>query len=438
MITVGLDFGTHQTKVCVEQTDGIELKYEFLKFKDTKGVEQYVLPSIICVNKDSTLSYGYILKPKEKSKLSRVYNSWTKIIKTNKKQENNNQLEIIRYFKQAAFTQNNQLSQQDGIFYSIWYIAYVLFLLKSKYGNDFSIQMGVPTDGKHLNDQKKLATRILLSAYDLVENKLNNDKDKFLSMTLFELKGITNFLEYDEGKKYEYGILVFPEAYACLMPLTTSNRISNGMSLMIDIGGGTTDISFFTIRNDKPQVYDFYSINKGLNFLVDTENLDKNRLDSNLSLSTQIMDDRKNDFKNEIIKLLENLIGRLQKEFRIQSRLQMVKLFDALESRPIVYTGGGSTFKTLRMDYEHFSDVKHISTADWKQKNVVDIDKIKEKGLSPILSTAYGLSISVVDDNIETFPFEDIFVGLRQTLDHDMINQGGQANDGFDYGLFEG
>ena len=40
------------------------------------------------------------------------------------------------------------------------------------------------------------------------------------------------------------------------------------MSLMIDIGGGTTDISFFTIEDNKPQVYDFYSINKGLNYLT--------------------------------------------------------------------------------------------------------------------------------------------------------------------------
>ena len=65
--------------------------------------------------------------------------------------------------------------------------------------------------------------------------------------------------------KEEYGLLVFPEAYACLNPLISQGKLATGMSLMIDIGGGTTDISFFTIENNKPQVYDFYSINKGLN-----------------------------------------------------------------------------------------------------------------------------------------------------------------------------
>ena len=38
MITVGLDFGTHQSKLCIESKEGAELCYEFFMFKDADGM----------------------------------------------------------------------------------------------------------------------------------------------------------------------------------------------------------------------------------------------------------------------------------------------------------------------------------------------------------------------------------------------------------------
>ena len=56
-ITVGLDFGTHQTKVCIENSDDPNRKtYEFMDW----GSHNYVLPSTIQINKDRTLCYGSI------------------------------------------------------------------------------------------------------------------------------------------------------------------------------------------------------------------------------------------------------------------------------------------------------------------------------------------------------------------------------------------
>ena len=63
IIRVGLDFGTHQTKICIQRTPDEgrgEPNYEFFKFIDLKGNEQYFLPSLIQINKDDTLSYGYV------------------------------------------------------------------------------------------------------------------------------------------------------------------------------------------------------------------------------------------------------------------------------------------------------------------------------------------------------------------------------------------
>ena len=60
MLTVGLDFGTHQTKVCVESKGGVELSYTFLKFMDRAGQSFFTIPSIIGIGKDKHITYGYL------------------------------------------------------------------------------------------------------------------------------------------------------------------------------------------------------------------------------------------------------------------------------------------------------------------------------------------------------------------------------------------
>ena len=411
MITVGLDFGTHQSKVCAEYKQGVELSYTFFTFPDTNGKRQYTLPSIIHRRPDGRMDYGYIPA--------------------------NSNGEIIRYFKQATFTTSNiGLKQSDAMYYSVWYLAFIIFDLEEKYGTEFTIQMGVPTDGSRLSQQKQIAVRLLAAAYDLVENVFENDKQAFLDKTWGELLDMTKIPAYSIQLKEEYGILVFPEAYACLMPLISSSKVKTGMSLMVDIGGGTTDISFFTIIANKPRVYDFTSVNKGLNYMTFAERrTDDLRIDSNIKLSSEIDSSRRNDFNNSINQVCTHLIQKLQREFRMQTNLDLDRLMDALKIRPIVYTGGGSTFQILRKGYGGFKDVIHISKKEWRTKSVVDMQKIEVLGLCPILSTAYGLSISVPDDNIKCSPFRDIFKNIRGAKEekkhHD--NKFGSAYGGFSY-----
>ena len=114
--------------------------------------------------------------------------------------------------------------------------------------------MGAPTDSAHVNQAKIIATRIIASAYRLVEEVFANDKEQFLSTPMKEITELTKLVPFSQDVKDQYGLLVFPEAYACLKPLISQGKLANGMSLMIDIGGGTTDISFFTIEGNKPQV----------------------------------------------------------------------------------------------------------------------------------------------------------------------------------------
>ena len=392
--TIGLDFGTHQTKVCVEEREGAELRYEFFKFKDTVGKEQFTLPSIISVDGCGYLTYGY-LPDKAENELGN----------------------IIRYFKQPTFTHtNDQEKHEEAVYYTIWYLAYILFDLEEKYGQVFSLQMGVPTDSERFQERKELAVSILLSAYRLVEEVFKNDKESFLGTSVTELKEMTEIVPFSDEDKEIMGILVFPEAYACLSPLMKAKKIIDCiMYLMVDIGGGTTDISFFTINamDKKLHLYDFCSIDKGLNFLTKADKLDPKRKDSNVKDESEIDEDKKGEFEKAVNEYCKDLKKRLFFEIRKQARLYQQKLYAALEARPLIYTGGGSTFSSLRIPYQNFESIIHVSEREWESKDVADMNRIRADRLIPILFTAYGLSIAMTDDDIEAEPFKEIFATLR-------------------------
>lgn len=112
---------------------------------------------------------------------------------------------------------------------------------------------------------------------------------------------------------------------------------------------------------------------------------------------------------------------------------------DALKARPIIYTGGGSTFAMLRKSYGGFKDVIHISDEQWKTEAVDDMVRIKSYGMCPILSTAYGLSISVPDDDIRCESFQDIFENIRgaeenHQVEREYVYGRSICCSGFDYG----
>ncbi len=392
LITIGLDFGTHQTKVCIECKGGVELSYTFLKYKGSDNKMYYTLPSIIGIDSNNKLHYGYLPK------------------KFNGK--------IIRYFKQTVFrgsshndSGQDSMSQDTAFYYSTWYIAYILFELEDVFGPNFTIQMGAPTDSIHINQAKQIATRIIASAYKLVEDVFVNDKKRFLNTDYNTLKEITEIVSYTRDLKDSYGLLVFPEAYACLKPLTAQRKIKNGyMNLMIDIGGGTTDISFFTTQQNKPQLYDFFSINKGLNYLTLSDDKSPAQLDSNIKNENEIDSERLNAFIQKIKDICYRIEQNVIREFKIKYPSLYIKtVYTGFKNRPLVYSGGGSTFASLRLEYGGFIDIKQISESEWNTKVVTQIKEIKSNKLFSILSTAYGLAISTENDDIPMTSYDDFF-----------------------------
>lgn len=404
--TIGLDFGTHQTKVCVEEKDRLETRYSFVTFKDNKGVDSYVLPSIIRINSNGKLSYGYI--------------------------EEGAPGTIVRYFKQATFTENSAIwkNRVNAEYYTIWYLAYIIFILEEKYDTDFSLNFGIPTDNDRYAFLKRKAASLLFSAYRLVEEVYEKDLNRFLDESITKLMENTELIPYSDEKKEDYNILIFPEAYACLRPLAAKGRITSGMNLMVDIGGGTTDISFFTMEKDKetdkiskPQIYELLSAPLGLNFLTKAEeHLDSGRVDSNVDTNTKLDWVRQTEYVDEISNLCYRLRQRILNLYENSTQLYRDRVVEALKNRLIIYTGGGSTFSSLRRAYDGFTDIKHITTNEWGTQSFDEMEEISK--LCPILSTVFGLSISATTDKFKTKPLNELFKHIEDAEEgaYDDIN----------------
>lgn len=476
IIKIGLDFGTHQTKICVQTTPDEghgEASYEFFEFTDLEGNSKFFLPSVIQINEDNTLSYGFydskrqlkveetlIEEPiyyepmftidRETKRLINKYCSGNPLpedihalenvleIRLNnikarnaqklkdaqrKHEENLRALKerktLLRNFKQDTFIG----AERDGNKYvlvghrtlCIWYLAYIIFLLEHEYGDNFSINMGVPADESTYEVKKRLGVEILASAYKLVEVVYEKDIERFLKEDYHDLLKKTVNIMFSPEIKEEYNISIFPEAYASLIALTSRGKIPPGMSLAADIGGGTTDVSFFIIedREDKiPLIYKYWSIPRGLNYLANRSGFEY--ADADFSSSVQVDVVGKLHHKmNEFISLL---IKDLSQKLATETDIPVQNLIDALRNRVLVYSGGGSTFKILTQPVNTFNDVRVIDASIWREENVKR--KMAISKLAPLLSTAYGLSVSTDDSSLKLKSYSNLFAHITKEDNH--------------------
>ena len=528
--TVGLDFGTHQTKVCIENASNpLQKIYEFLEFKDLDGNQTCLLPSLIQVNKDDTLSYGFAIeeqcklstpKPKApvfeeqiiydieeapknpdsfdlpeviktlkdrydktgdkslKRKLNKAKNNWTREVKKLKKlylqqlkefRDNERNIKAtkealdakileeketyedelrkwensprsrmhFRYFKLASFgdclnAKNTWKHEIDPDLLSVWYLCYLILTLNKKLETQYSIQIGIPSGTKKeiLDCQKKKAYELLVSAYELSE--------KYQSLSAFKSEKISRLKDKTEIKMnlcqediVAYGIMALPEAFAGLRSVVAGNRISKGMNLLVDIGGGTTDVAFFTINNAIPEIHTVNSFPIGLNYIF--ENLIKHGGSYEEIHSSFLKNDHENyiesigvyhtKLKTEVNKILSGLFESFNSTSSAHS-LDVTRLKQALIDRPIVYCGGGSVYERVRMQFNYFNQEKIIN------KELLDINNLTNKHvedkLYTILATSYGLCLPTADE-IEIIPLGNLF---------DHINAPAQDTDQpFEHGL---
>ena len=457
-IKVGLDFGTHQTKICVQRTPDEghgEPYYEFFHFKNLDGKMSFFLPSVVQVNKDDTLSYGYVnpqnekheipiplkepvlfhdLNPKEEAnRLLQKYicdrdsnkniSALVKMLEIKRKkdlakhQENIRKAEqryeeemlayknkrcLYRYFKQATFAERPWDKDIDCITLSIWYLSYVIFKLEEEYGTHFSINMGVPADDVLYEKKRMLAVSILASAYRLVENVYQNDIEKFLKEKVDDLKKKTELVSYNPSLIDDYNMKVFPEAYASLITLTYKGKLTNGMNLTVDIGGGTTDITFFTVYKDELKIFKYWSIPRGLNYIAESSGFDYSEGDFSSQCSNEVLE-KYNNKKQEIVGILiKKLLSKIK-----TTGVYKDNLMASLKDRIIVYAGGGSIYKSIANEIPYFSEVYKISSEMWKEETIADKKSVQD--ICFLLTIAYGLSLADEESDVKLCSIESIF-----------------------------
>lgn len=520
--TVGLDFGTHQTKVCIEDASNPAQKvYEFVEFTNLTGNNTVLLPSIIQLNEDNTLSYGFTdeskckmaspnlpepvlklpeepirelpLKPvlhiipprpkkpelkghsirdqitlqknfewqlmnwetacaetkllneqllveweddcqaiendycfdcteyavacaKAREEFDQVYKTW--------QYNNQPQKQTFRYFKLATFTSQKWAHTIKPEHLSTWYLTFVLFKVREKIGIDFYTQMGVPFSISKFESatQKKIALRILVAANKLMD--YYEVSENFLKATVVELNTITSISTFEEKEIIEYGLNVLPEAFAGLTSVTQQGKLSRGMHLLADIGGGTTDIAFFTITSQKlPDVHAVLSIPKGLNYIFEEYMKSNNessieKIQMEFSNSQLGFESSITSYHSELTKKSSKLIQRIEQEFCDRKSfhgLPLSRLRTALEKRPIVFCGGGSLYDSMRVPLHTFTDVMLIN------KELLNIPHVKNTTIKnqifPMLATSYGLSIQLENDMIMT-RIEEVFARLPMKEEH--------------------
>lgn len=320
---------------------------------------------------------------------------------------------IYRYFKQATFAAYKWDYEIPAKDLSVLYLAFIIFKLEERFGTDFSIQMGIPASKNTFARLKKIAAGHLIQAFRLVEDVFHNDMEKFLSTPYEELLSLIPTYEYSDELKIQYGLIILPEAYAALRSLTSNARIPKGMSIMLDMGGGTTDISFFVIEeNGEPHIYHFESISKGLNFFLEYEDrhqfkiVDVSKKKELENVPTQAFNNAFSEFKGNLDTIIRSLTNFLHQD-TISRGFTKSAFRDAVMNRPAIYTGGGCYDNRMRKPIMDFTDVMYIDKEILSIPNIVD-----EKDVTipySLMATAFGLSIQKLDDEIEVSRKEELF-----------------------------
>ena len=518
-ITLGLDFGTHQSKLCMSYMPNNETIYEFVEFTLADGSKSVLFPSLIQINKDDTIRIGSIdyatcasrpIAPPEKPELpprpdivfpeepdptlppepkreepkpqiedatdgknalksiktsmqqpkkddlnfKQEHKIWAKkcqrirerhmewekqcrylnyqLAQWQKKvdainaeyqeeyeywQQHCSEPRVLRYFKQAAFTHTMQWDKDEipADTLSIWYLAYLMLLakryVKDRFNEVFeesvSVQMGVPSG---LDDNvsrwiKYRGQRILVAARNLME--LFGAADEMCTLPYQDLIEMTKYSEGNVVEEAEmYGFVMIPEAYAGLQSLTYSRRLSRGnMHLLVDIGGGTTDIAFFTIDESlMPSIHTVQSFHKGLNYVLELYLRDhpgismgeaQELLRTDIGKFNHAIAEYTSELRKELNGIIDHVVHVFNQEV-VGTELSSSRLIEAMMGRPIVYCGGGSVFTNMRIAHNYFSDKRLIN------KDMLNIPNLLNRGFEPvyytILATAYGLSIPMIDE----------------------------------------
>lgn len=536
---VGLDFGTHQSKICIENSSNrMQLTYEFLEFPGApRGKEKTLFPSVVQINRDGTVSYGFVnpadamviakegsapppekevvpepdyqplpseprydpLPPQPESKYKgyfavlakllpeseeikkwrqtcssieranenkrmawmnrthdvkvqneRVKEEWQRKVKEVERKHiaamkawrddlNRSTQMRFRYFKQATFFYrdiwtNDFISPEEA---SIWYLAYIRFLLNQKLGKDYIVRMGVPCSYEDIAEFRQRAYNLWMSAGKLVDHYLG--LNAFLKADYKDLRLYGKYEQYAIDPTQPFDVRT--EAQASLFAAVSNRRIRTKINILFDIGGGTTDIAVFHITpapEEQLKILETISVPMGLNYIFEAYQKEhpNQSLEQIQSRFTTHITSHPNggDFKEQVQGYLkqigsasDNLALAIMKSLQTDPWMrQRSRIIEALKDNPSVFCGGGSLYDCLQnviTKLPGITGIKGDYAPIFTDKRVVNqglqgIRNVQNKDISAdsyqILAAAYGLSLS---DNWYEVPSENILNTFKASPD---------------------
>jgi hypothetical protein len=257
---IGLDFGTYQSKACIYDIDTSE--HEFFKFPSNHS---FFLSSRVAEKSDGRFEYG-------EAQSTAIKNEYY-------------------YFKIASAEDDEFIKDCTPEFLSVIYLTFLLFTIKQIYYQrnekrevgggllssllsrqkkdnviKFTIQMGIPTEWsqeKNLKRKRKFENILMLAEMLQLKYKtLNSFLEISKSQLINDIKDLHNSNSYTfsskqifEEKLNDLGLSVYPETAAGLYFILETKQLLPGYYAIMDIGGGSTDLSFFRIEANKKIAY---------------------------------------------------------------------------------------------------------------------------------------------------------------------------------------
>lgn len=263
-IAVGLDFGTHSTKVVFVQL-GANRIYRPMRFgHGLASWQDYTMPAV------GIIRYGSLLWGADAAREleGRPWSAGIRRLKV-----------LVAAASDAAFQDDALLAAFDteignaGLDRGVWtpcHVAAAAIALQMREvrrrlsrefpGRNLNVDFAVPVPIDHV--EKSHVLTYFQSVADAALHLIREDGElKFAENEL-----VPRVAEvYGRGKPASHGgntITLFPEAQAQMASYLTSLETTTGVHAVVDIGAGTTDISIFDLRQDllsKEQVSVWYA-----------------------------------------------------------------------------------------------------------------------------------------------------------------------------------
>lgn len=286
-VRVGLDFGTYQTKACVNyQKEGQVPEFEFINFSSDSKTN-FFLPSILNLHNNDAISIGQNQDAVKSYRFFKIASA-----------EDKNFRGISGLNKTNAHYELERYGSLSPEIISIIYLSYTIGLIKKRFNkkhtaakssnskkgsfwgkffsfkskknknrtdaNKFFYQIGVPTEWSAEKNRwrRRKFEQILYLANDINETESYStiqslSISSFIDLIKNRFQSLENNLNnhkwadiISDGK-----ISAFPETAAGLTYLVKTGKIGEGYYLALDIGGGSSDISFFRVNANRTFEY---------------------------------------------------------------------------------------------------------------------------------------------------------------------------------------